>query len=192
MGDGDGSLLETKVIPPRRRHGVVQRSRLGERLRIDRLPPVVLVSAPAGFGKTKMLVEWVVGAEDANASTAWVSLDQRESDPTLFWSYVVAALRKIDSDLGSLALDRLRRAPAALDDVASALVNDLVHHDRIVDDHVFVYARTHGSRTLVIALNLPSRPAAVPHLGERLLATGDDPNSSPTLLAADEGRITVE
>lgn len=154
MGDGDGFVLETKVVPPRRRHGVVHRPRLGERLSIGRLPPVVLVSAPAGFGKTTMLVEWVAETEHAGASTAWVSLDQRDSDPTLFWSYVVAALRKIDPDIGMLTLDRLRGAPAALDDAVGALVNDLVHRDTIVlvldDYHVVDSLEVHVSMQFLV------------------------------------------
>jgi alpha-glucosidase len=60
-----------------------------------------------------------------------------------------------------------------------------------VDDHVFVYARTHESRTLVIALNLTSEPAEAAGLGTTLLSTCEHPTSSAMVLGPDEGRITL-
>lgn len=60
-----------------------------------------------------------------------------------------------------------------------------------VDNQTLVYARTHGARRLVIALNLTPDLAEVPRLGSSLLATGEGPSSSPTVLGPDEGRITL-
>ncbi len=127
-------LVETKLHAPRRRRGVVPRARLVERLGLADLPPLVLVSAPAGFGKTTLLTEWL-GATGDYGRTAWVSLEHSDSDPTVFWSYVVAALQKVAPEVGARAVATLRSAPTALENVVSSLVNDLAALD---DDLVLV------------------------------------------------------
>ncbi|MGV9709993.1 hypothetical protein ACWDTI_04950 [Gordonia sp. NPDC003424] len=57
MEANDVLFVETKLHAPRQRRGVVERTRLVERLAPADLPPLVLVSAPAGFGKTRILTE---------------------------------------------------------------------------------------------------------------------------------------
>ncbi|MBG6215111.1 LuxR family maltose regulon positive regulatory protein [Cryobacterium sp. CAN_C3] len=84
-----GPLLETKLYLPQRRHGLVERTRLNERLAGE--ATLLLVSAPAGFGKTTLLTEWL--AADPRP-VAWVTLDASDNDPVVFWSYLVAALNK--------------------------------------------------------------------------------------------------
>jgi LuxR family transcriptional regulator, maltose regulon positive regulatory protein len=117
-------LLETKLHAPRHRRGVVQRARLYERLGGD-LPALVLVSAPAGFGKTTFLTGWLGAAAADPSRTAWVSLDRRDSDPSLYWSYVIAAVRKLAPEVGSQALEVLRSSPEPLESVVASLANDL-------------------------------------------------------------------
>lgn len=88
------------------------------------MPPLVLVSAPAGFGKTTLVAEWLA----ADNSTAWLSLERRDSDPSVFWSYVIAALQKIAPDVGSDAAALLEASPASpssVEAVVASLVNDL-------------------------------------------------------------------
>jgi LuxR family maltose regulon positive regulatory protein len=133
-----GPLLETKLHVPRRRPGLVARGRLGERLRSAGHAGLVLVSAPAGFGKTTLLTEWLADT-GRTGCTAWLALDQRDNDPVGFWTYVVAALRKVGPDIGAGALALLRSPGSALQDVVAALLNDL--HDRpdgivlVLDDY---------------------------------------------------------
>ncbi|MGK2320683.1 LuxR C-terminal-related transcriptional regulator [Gordonia rhizosphera] len=134
MEANDILLVETKLHAPRRRRGVVERARLVERLGLADLPALVLVSAPAGFGKTTLLTEWL-GATGDYGRTAWVSLEHSDSDPTVFWSYVVAALQKVAPEVGARAVATLRSAPTALENVVSSLVNDLAALD---DDLVLV------------------------------------------------------
>jgi LuxR family maltose regulon positive regulatory protein len=138
MNGHDGVLVQTKLHAPRRRPGVLRRSRLDERLAPAAVPPVVLVSAPAGFGKTTLLAQWATEAEDSGLRTAWLSLDRRDSDPVVFWSYVIAALRKIDEELGTAALGTLQSAPGGVDAVIGALLNDLAARDDtvlVLDDY---------------------------------------------------------
>jgi LuxR family transcriptional regulator, maltose regulon positive regulatory protein len=118
-------LLESKLHVPRRRRGVVGRARLAQRLDRDALPAVVLVSAPAGFGKTTLLAEWLAGGDETAKRAAWLSLDRRDSDPAVFWSYVVAAVRKVEGDVGAGALGVLQTTPTALEAVVTSLLNDL-------------------------------------------------------------------
>ena len=99
----------------------------------------------------------ISSAQEAGVSTAWVSLDARDSDPTLFWSYVVAALQKIDPDLGTAAVATLRTAPGALEDAVGALVNDLADRDDIVlvlDDHHVAIPDATGNRRLDTLVNV--------------------------------------
>ena len=83
---------------------------------------MTLVSAPAGFGKTTLLAAWLAGeageAEDRGAA-AWLSLDRRDSDPAVFWSYVVASLRKVAPSVGADALAALHASPSSLDAVVA-------------------------------------------------------------------------
>jgi LuxR family maltose regulon positive regulatory protein len=95
-------LLETKLYLPRPRRGLVPRPRLRERLGRGTASKLMLVSAPAGFGKTTLLAEWLAGGPAASRdeqSAAWLSLDRSDNDPTSFWTYVIAALRKVAREL---------------------------------------------------------------------------------------------
>src|SRR5438045_2269656 len=87
-----GPLLETKLHIPRWRRSLVARPRLSERLSRGAESALTLVSAPAGFGKTTLLAEWLAVAAAGGRSVAWLSLDHRDKDPALFWTDVAAAL----------------------------------------------------------------------------------------------------
>ena len=92
-------LLETKLYAPRTTGRLVPRPRLATRLPADGMPRLLLVSAPAGFGKSTMLAQLLEG----RPTTAWLSLDQGDNEPVTFWSYVVAALRSALPDVGETA-----------------------------------------------------------------------------------------
>src|SRR5207237_8784612 len=81
-------LLETKLFVPRRRRGLVARPRLSERLNRGAESKLMLVSAPAAFGKTALLTEWL---DRLKYSAAWGSLDQADNHATSCWSYFIAA-----------------------------------------------------------------------------------------------------
>ena len=113
-------LLTTKLYIPPPRPALVPRPRLVERLNagLDTACKLMLVSAPAGFGKTTLLSEWIYSVETAEQAIptlfAWLSLDKGDNDPTRFWTYVVAALREVRLDIGAAALTILQSPqPAA-------------------------------------------------------------------------------
>ena len=122
-------LLETKLYVPRSRRGLVPRPRLIERLDRGIASTLMLVSAPAGFGKTTLLTEWLAAGPAGPAGerlVAWLSLDRGDNDPASFWTYVIAALRTVASGVGESALALLQapRSPP-LETVLTALLNDL-------------------------------------------------------------------
>src|ERR687898_862946 len=102
----DRPLLAGKLAPPWTRPAVVARPQLVARL--DQVPaPLTVVVAPAGWGKTTLLVQWV--ARDAERPlAAWLTLDETDNDPVRFWTYVVTALQSRDSQIGASALAALR------------------------------------------------------------------------------------
>lgn len=148
---------------PRRARRVVPRARLDRRLDRRALPALVLVSAPAGFGKTTLLTEWLAGDGTPldDHEVAWLSLDRRDSDPAVFWSYVIAALRKVAPGIGADALATLQAsasssAPSALEAVVAALLNGLAALDHdvtlVLDDyHLVESVAVHESMRFLLA-----------------------------------------
>ena len=142
-------LLETKFYVPRSRRDLVPRPRLSERLDRGTASKLTLVSAPAGFGKTTLLTEWLAAGPDGPAGerlAAWLSLDRADNDPASFWTYVIAALRTVASGVGESALALLQAPrPPPIETVLTALLNDLgATADDIVlvlDDYHVIDAR---------------------------------------------------
>ena len=129
-----GPLLETKLHVPRLRRGLVARTRLNVPLNAD--AAVTLVSAPAGFGKTTLVADWVGGLD---ATVAWVSLDERDDEPNRFWAYVATAVGPAGAEARSI----LDGSHVDLDAVLVALVNGL---DRAAGALVLVLDDLHAVR----------------------------------------------
>ncbi|HEY2284974.1 MAG TPA: LuxR C-terminal-related transcriptional regulator [Streptosporangiaceae bacterium] len=123
------ALLETKLYVPRSRRGLVLRRRLSERLDHGTASKLTLVSAPAGFGKTTLLTEWLAAGPAGPAGerlAAWLSLDRSDNDPVPFWTYVIAALRTVASGVGESALTLLGAPqPPSIETTLTTLLNDL-------------------------------------------------------------------
>jgi LuxR family transcriptional regulator, maltose regulon positive regulatory protein len=116
-------ILATKLYPPARRPKLVHRPALIERLDEGLHRRLTLISAPAGFGKTTLAGEWISGSK---RPSAWLSLDEGDSDFARFLMYLVAALRTIKADAGAgimAALQSPRPAPA--ESVLSSLINEM-------------------------------------------------------------------
>ena len=116
-------LLETKLFVPRPRRGLVPRPRLRARLDRGAGSKLTLVSAPAGFGKTTLLAEWLAAGQ---RSAAWLSFERGENDPVSFWTYVIAALRTVAPGVGASELALLQAPPPpAIQVVLTTLLNEL-------------------------------------------------------------------
>ena len=85
-------LLATKFYAPRPRTGLVPRPLLTERLARGTEAKLTLISAPAGFGKSTLLAEWLAKPTDGSV-TAWLSLDPGDDHPSQFWTHLIAALQ---------------------------------------------------------------------------------------------------
>jgi len=93
----DVPLLQTKLYIPPPRPNLVPRPRLIERLNAGLYRKLTLISAPAGFGKTTCISEWVHALD---CPVTWLSLDSADDDPGRFFAYLIAALQKVDANLG--------------------------------------------------------------------------------------------
>lgn len=115
-------LLETKLYLPQWSADLVSRPRL-----IDRIHPqrkLTLVSAPAGFGKTTLLAEWVAALP--TRPVAWVSLDPSDNDPAVYWTYLITALQNIQPSLGERSLALLQSPqPPPIESILMTLLNEL-------------------------------------------------------------------
>ena len=92
-------ILETKLLIPRQTHPLVARPRLTDRLAAGRQMPLVGVFAPGGFGKTTLLAQWA--AMDRRA-VAWLTVDEREADPTALLTYMAASIDRATGLPGSI------------------------------------------------------------------------------------------
>jgi LuxR family transcriptional regulator, maltose regulon positive regulatory protein len=120
-----GPLLSSKYRLPGRHPGAVPRRRLAGRLGAVSRSALTVVSAPAGFGKTTLLTEWLAAGGAEKSAIAWLSLDRRDNDPALFWTYVVTAIQTAADRVGTAALQLLASQPPPIDAALSALLNDL-------------------------------------------------------------------
>ena len=116
-------LLETKIVVPRILSGLVDRPRIHTRLDALLQGKLALVTAPAGFGKTCAVAQWV---GQKGFPVAWLSLDVGDNDPVRFWTYVAAALRGVHEDMGARMAPMLRSSTSPPWEAAiSLLIDDL-------------------------------------------------------------------
>lgn len=122
-----GPLVATKLHQPGGRPGAVHRPRLAVRLARGLATRLTLVSAPAGFGKTTALAQWLAeaGRVSGGPSVAWVSLDEHDDEPGRFWSYVVAALGRVSDAVGADSLALMQGPPVATEPALALLLNEL-------------------------------------------------------------------
>ncbi|MEM7534339.1 MAG: LuxR C-terminal-related transcriptional regulator, partial [Chloroflexota bacterium] len=130
-------ILQTKLYIPTPLPNVVQRKRLLDRLNESTYVQrkLTLVSAPAGFGKTTVVVDWIHQllnqTSEKKQKVAWVSLDEGDNDPSRFLAYLIAALQTIDATLGQMTLSLLNTAQIpttptqAIEAVLGTLINEL-------------------------------------------------------------------
>jgi len=140
------TLLSTKLFIPQVRRGTVPRPRLVEKLKTALSSSLTLISAPAGFGKTTVISEWIHGSRPP-IPTAWLSVEESENDPVSFWEYFIAALRTLHPGAGETSLRLLRSSqPVPIQTTLSLLINDIaaIGGDRILvlDDYHFIRATT--------------------------------------------------
>jgi LuxR family maltose regulon positive regulatory protein len=192
-------LVVTKFFVPVASHTLISRPRLTTLLEESLKYPLTLVSAPAGFGKTTLLSAWAQSLPPNNPRLAWLSLDEEDNDPHLFWVYVLTALQQRQPERFTPLLMQLQSSqPPTLKYVLTALINLLADSAErfllILDDYQVITEQQVHTTLLYLIEHLPSQL----HI---ILATRADP--SPLLselrtyqhileVRADQLRCTVE
>ena len=87
------AVIEGKLQPPPARPGMVMRTAIVDRLRASGPARIVLIKAPAGYGKTSLLAQW---AEADDRPVAWISLDRHDDDPIVVLTHLAAAIDRIE------------------------------------------------------------------------------------------------
>ncbi len=163
-------ILATKLYIPRLRPNVVRRPRLLERLNEGLHRNLILISAPAGFGKTTLVSEWVEGIE---RPAAWLSLDEGDNDPARFLTYLVAALQTIAATIGVGVVGVLQSPqPPPTEAILTALLNDMTtikdQFVLVLDDYHVIEAKVVDHALTFLLEHLP------PHM-HLVIATREDP-----------------
>ena len=155
------SFLEAKLTPPPSRDNWVQRDRLVDAMDRATPHPVTLVAAPAGYGKTTMIAQWLSGQD--RPPTAWVSLDAADDDPDRLWTHVAAALERAGCSLPAtesgrvLAANQAEAPRSALSAIVSALAampDDIV---LVLDDFHFIQQPACHQQVEFLIANLPAQ-----------------------------------
>ena len=124
---GSNQLLHNKLMPPRLSSNIIRRDDLLARLDQGLTRKLTIVTAPTGFGKTTLVSMWIASRQ---FGSAWVTLDQNDNDPTRFWSYVISALRTLDSAIGKATLSTLMASqPPSFQTLLIPLINDLTRRN---------------------------------------------------------------
>ncbi len=176
-----GRLLKVKITPPPQPVGLVKRTRLLEQIEKGPTPArgyprkLILISAPAGFGKTTLALQWAAKWE---GRTAWYSLDESDNDPRLFWTYFISALQRVEPGLGDFALENIQAgAPnpefSPEQSLLVSFLNELVEIDEplflILDDYHLIEEKTIQENLSFFIENLP------PHIQLFVTSRADPP-----------------
>ncbi len=143
------ALLDTKLYAPRRRRRLVPRPQLPERLNRVTESKLTPVSAPAGFGKTTLLAEWLPAVPADERSVAWLSVDQSDNDAPSFWTYLITSLQTVAPRVRARAISLLQEPqPPPIETVLAALLNEL---GAVPNDIVLVLDDYHAVHPGVLA-----------------------------------------
>ena len=116
-------LLQTKLHIPALRSTLVARPRLLAKLNAGLTGKLTLVAAPAGFGKSTLVCDWL---RQTTAPTAWLSLDGADNELNRFLRYLIGALQRAQPDLGQETIPLLQLLqPAPVEDLLTTLLNEL-------------------------------------------------------------------
>jgi LuxR family transcriptional regulator, maltose regulon positive regulatory protein len=160
----DSPLLATKFHLPVERGltsgqlPLLKRDRLLSQLDQGLNHKLLLISAPAGFGKTTLLANW---AHQTQLPVSWLSLDQRDNDPMRFWSYLVVALQQACHDIGESTLAMLRSSePVPFESFLIPLLNELAQQEAIalvLDDYQMITTELIHTAMVFFLEHLPTQ-----------------------------------
>jgi len=151
-------ILRTKLFIPQRRANLVPRLRLVERLNTGLDKKLTMIAAPAGFGKTTLLSEWI---PKCPRFVTWLSLDEGDNDPAQFWAYFIASLQGLHPDLGSSAFALIQSPQAPpIKSILTELINDLIAFSNpfasVLDDYHFIDSQPIHEALIFLIDHLPA------------------------------------
>ncbi len=172
-------ILATKLYIPPPRPKIISRPRLIAQLNESLHRKLTLISAPAGFGKTTLVSEWVT---QCARPVAWLSLDKEDNDPSRFLGYLITALQTVESSVGEGVLAVLQSPqPPPVESILATLLNEMstIPHNFVfvLDDYHVIDAQPIDRALTFLLEHLPPQM----HL---LIATREDPNLSLARLRA--------
>jgi LuxR family maltose regulon positive regulatory protein len=183
-------ILATKLYIPPPRPDLVPRPRLIERLSESLQPnqgsgrKLILISAPAGFGKTTLVSEWVAGCKQP---VAWLSLDEGDDDLTRFLAYFVAALQTIEPNIGAGILGALENAQLpSIELLLTTLLNEIAVTP---DNFIFVLDDYHAIDSQPVDNALTFLLEHLPPKMHLVIASREDPHLPLARLRA-RGQLT--
>jgi LuxR family maltose regulon positive regulatory protein len=153
------SLLKTKLNAPQLRDEWVSRPLLLDRLNQGLSGKLILVSAPAGFGKTSLLGEWT---RQCHLPVAWLSLDENDNDPSRFWSYFVGAVQTIKPGIGEAALASFQSGqPQSIEAFLITLINEITDNLTpfviVLDDYHLINAQAIQTAITFLLEHMPAQ-----------------------------------
>jgi LuxR family maltose regulon positive regulatory protein len=176
MEFSSSTIVLTKLCPPALRSAAIRRARLTQKIQLKPETGLILVSAPAGYGKTTLLVEWSGQLGQSGVGVVWYSLDESDSHPTLFATYLLTGLAQVlglQSGLNPI-LQTLRSSPEIdFQKILPAVLNALLAAGReivlVLDDYHLIhsaaihraieYLLVHRPKNFHLAIGSRSRPA---------------------------------
>jgi LuxR family maltose regulon positive regulatory protein len=179
-------ILATKLYIPPARPKIVGRASLIVRLKEGLQSPsgVTLISAPAGFGKTTLVSEWVMSCK---RPAAWLSLDEGDNDPARFLTYLISAVQIISPNLGAQLLEVLQSPqPPPPEFILTTLLNEIItipgSFILVLDDYHMIDSRVVDNALTFLLEHLPPQM----HL---VITTREDPDLPLARLRA-RGQLT--
>jgi LuxR family maltose regulon positive regulatory protein len=152
-------FLEAKLHPPSVRADWVDRARLLRQLEAATRCPITLIAAPAGYGKTTLVAQWLASAREPRV-TAWVSLDSSDNDPGRLWTHVATALQRAGCSLGAgTGQSPYTHVRSPVDRLLATMVSSLAAMPRdvviLLDDFHFLHEPACHSQVEFLVENLP-------------------------------------
>jgi len=170
-------ILTTKLHIPPPRSNLVLRPRLSKRLNESLHRKLTLISAPAGFGKTTLLSEWIAVptpshrpiGEGLEVRAAWFSLDDGDNDPVRFWSHFIAAVQILFPNVGEGTMGTLQSPQTpSIESILTSLLNEITAIP-VLDDYNAIDSKPIDTALAFLIERLPPQM----HL---VIATREDPD----------------